>query len=323
MNPWGTATVIGGSDAVDVARRVRSSIPSTKGRAMRNRLAPAGVRRIGRLPRSISSSPSSTSNRLTCLVTADWPIASICEAFEKLPSLATMQKLLSSLISKAIPLNLWVPALLARPINWVVNGLPECFPKLKVIWIESGPAWIPWLMQRLDHEFRMRTSEAPSLKRLPSEYMRDMFYSTQPMEMVNNREALELTFKMINAETQLLYSSDYPHRDMALPSTIWDRPFLKEQAKRNILGLIAKRIFNLDGVRPISRAFQDARHCNRLTRPHPFRSSVAPSHLRETAAAARRVTEVRMVEPLSQRLSNYGFALRRPKIHPLSTDPIQ
>jgi predicted TIM-barrel fold metal-dependent hydrolase len=130
--------------------------------------------------------------------------------------------------------------------NWVVNGLPERFPKLKVIWIESGLAWVPWLMQRLDNDFRMRTSEAPSLKRLPSEYMTDMFYTSQPMEMVNNREALELTFKMINAETQLLYSSDYPHWDMDLPSTIWDLPFLNEQAKRNILGLTAKRIFNLD-----------------------------------------------------------------------------
>ena len=41
---------------------------------------------------------------------------------------------------------------------------------------------------------------------------------------------------MINAETQLLYSSDYPHWDMDLPSTIYDLPFLSEQAKRNILG---------------------------------------------------------------------------------------
>jgi uncharacterized protein len=66
------------------------------------------------------------------------------------------------------------------------------------------------------------------------------------MEMVNNREALELTFKMINAETQLCYSSDYPHWDTDLPSTIYDLPFLTEQAKRNILGGNALRLFNLD-----------------------------------------------------------------------------
>ena len=77
--------------------------------------------------------------------------------------------------------------------------------------IESGLAWIPFLMQRLDNEWMMRSSEVPLLKRRPSDYMREMYYSTQPMEMVHNREALELTFKMINAETQLLYASDYPH----------------------------------------------------------------------------------------------------------------
>jgi len=130
--------------------------------------------------------------------------------------------------------------------NWITNGLPERFPNLKVIWIESGIAWVPWLMQRLDNDYRMRSSDCPSLKRLPSDYMRDMFYTSQPMEMVNNRKALELTFEMMNAETQLLYSSDYPHWDMDLPSVIWDLPFLSEKVKRQILGGNAQRLFNLD-----------------------------------------------------------------------------
>jgi predicted TIM-barrel fold metal-dependent hydrolase len=86
------------------------------------------------------------------------------------------------------------------------------------------------------------------LKRKPSEYMREMFYTSQPMEMVDNREALELTFKMIKADTQLLYSSDYPHWDMDLPSTIYDLNFLDMAAKRNILGGNAQRLFNLDPV---------------------------------------------------------------------------
>ena len=41
--------------------------------------------------------------------------------------------------------------------NWIINGLPERFPKMKVLWIESGLAWIPYLMQRLDHEYQMRS----------------------------------------------------------------------------------------------------------------------------------------------------------------------
>ena len=51
---------------------------------------------------------------------------------------------------------------------------------------------------------------------------------------------------MINAETQLMFASDYPHWDFNLPSTIYDLPFLSEQAKRQILGENARRVFNLD-----------------------------------------------------------------------------
>ncbi|MCB1493156.1 MAG: amidohydrolase [Rhodobiaceae bacterium] len=129
--------------------------------------------------------------------------------------------------------------------NWILNGIPERFPKLKSIWVESGLAWLPFMMQRLDDQFLMRQSEAPQLKRMPSEYMREnCYYTTQPME-VTHPKALENTFEMINASTQLMYSSDWPHFDFDLPSMIADLPFIDEQAKRNILGLNAARLFNL------------------------------------------------------------------------------
>lgn len=128
--------------------------------------------------------------------------------------------------------------------NWVTNGLGERFPKLPVIWIEGGLAWVPFLMQRLDHEFMLRTSEYPLLKKRPSDYMRDMYYASQPMERVD-LEALQCTFRMIDAETRLMYASDYPHWDFDLPSTIWDLPFLSEKAKHNILGGTAARLFKL------------------------------------------------------------------------------
>ncbi len=128
--------------------------------------------------------------------------------------------------------------------NWVVNGMGERFPRLPVIWVESGLAWIPFLMQRLDHEYMMRPSEAPLLKKKPSDYMRDMYYSSQPIEIAD-RAALECTFRMIHAETQLLYSSDYPHWDFDLPSAIHDLPFLTEKARHNIMGGNAARLFRL------------------------------------------------------------------------------
>jgi predicted TIM-barrel fold metal-dependent hydrolase len=144
--------------------------------------------------------------------------------------------------------------------NWVINGLPERFPKLKLVWVESGLAWVPFIMQRLDHEFMMRVCEAPMLKRLPSEYIREMYFTSQPLEK-SNMKLLEATFHAMNAETQLLFASDWPHWDFDPPSSITTIPFLSDEAKRNILGLNAARVFNLEvkRIRPLARDVREAR----------------------------------------------------------------
>ena len=49
----------------------------------------------------------------------------------------------------------------------------------------------------------------------------------------------------INAGTQLLYASDWPHWDFDVPGRIAGLPFLSEQEKRNILGENARRVFRL------------------------------------------------------------------------------
>lgn len=128
--------------------------------------------------------------------------------------------------------------------NWVINGLPERFPNLPVVWIESGVAWVPFMQQRLDSEYLMRSSEAPNLKRLPSEYISEMYFTCQPLERTNMK-LLEASFEAIRAPTQLLYASDWPHWDFDLPTVIADLPFLDEEAKRNILGRNAARLFGL------------------------------------------------------------------------------
>jgi predicted TIM-barrel fold metal-dependent hydrolase len=75
--------------------------------------------------------------------------------------------------------------------------------------------------------------------------MREMWYTSQPIEN-NDHGLMESTFRAMNAETQLLFSSDYPHWDFNLPSTIYDLPFLSETAKRRILGQNAWDLFQLD-----------------------------------------------------------------------------
>ena len=129
--------------------------------------------------------------------------------------------------------------------NWLFNGIPERFPNLKVIWIESGLAWIPFLMQRLDHEYLLRSSDAPLLTKRPSEYMREMFYTSQPLEACHPK-ALAMTLDMMDAEHTLLYSSDWPHWDFDPPARIMTIDRLSETARNNILGRNAQRLFGID-----------------------------------------------------------------------------
>ena len=130
--------------------------------------------------------------------------------------------------------------------NWILNGLPERFPKLKVIWIESGLAWVPFLMQRLDSEYMMRQlgSAAPEA---PAERLHARHVLHQPAAGdASNLELTEATFKAIKAETPAAVRvrlaalgfrpAEFDH-DPAVPR--------EKQAKRNILGLNAARLFNL------------------------------------------------------------------------------
>jgi len=127
--------------------------------------------------------------------------------------------------------------------NWLMSGMPERFPKLKLLWLEAGVAWAHYLMQRLDNVYVTRVSEAPLLKEKPSHYMRRMFYCSQPLEQPEDPAALEVAFRAINAETQLVWGSNFPAYNFDVPATIWDLPFLNENAKKAILGGNAMGLF--------------------------------------------------------------------------------
>ncbi|MFI5419749.1 MAG: amidohydrolase family protein [Nitrososphaerales archaeon] len=128
----------------------------------------------------------------------------------------------------------------------VCSGIPERFPSLRFVFIEAGVTWIPWIMYRLDSEYLMRKAEAPLLKKFPSEYIKEFYFTSQPLERPRNRGDLEWVFRAFGAETQLMYASDYPHWDFDLPSVIHDIPFLSKEAKQKILGGTARKLFKIN-----------------------------------------------------------------------------
>ena len=157
---------------------------------------------------------------------------------------------LSALVSKTLEFvgahALGFPLSIIRHVtSLVLSGVGIRFPRLRFVFMEGGITWIPWLMNRLDDDFMKRSIEAPLLSSLPSEYMREFFYTSQPLEQAH-KEELPHVFELMDAENHLVYASDYPHWDFDVPSVIYDLPFLSKRAKRKILGENANKIFRFN-----------------------------------------------------------------------------
>src|SRR5207249_5180306 len=96
------------------------------------------------------------------------------------------------------------PLTVSRHITSIVfDGVPERFPNLRFVFMEGGVTFIPALMQRLDDDYIKRRSEAPLLRKLPSEYMNEFYYTTQPLESAH-KSALKSFFDLFRAEDRLL-----------------------------------------------------------------------------------------------------------------------
>jgi hypothetical protein len=114
----------------------------------------------------------------------------------------------------------------AQVISLVLEGVFERFPKLKVVLIEGGFAWLPPLMWRLDSAWRRLREETPHLIRLPSEVIRQHFYfTTQPIEEPHHPEHFVQLLEMLAMDDHILFASDYPHWDFdspehALPASV-------------------------------------------------------------------------------------------------------
>jgi predicted TIM-barrel fold metal-dependent hydrolase len=143
--------------------------------------------------------------------------------------------------------------------NIVLSGLAERFPRIKWIFIESGQSWVPFVMARLDQQYRRRSSEAPLLKRLPSEYIREMYFTTQPFEEHSHDPAVgRAIFDLTNGANSWLYASDYPHHDFDVPGLIYGTTYLSEQERRAVLGENALKLFGLPHDLPTKARRQEA-----------------------------------------------------------------
>ncbi len=96
-----------------------------------------------------------------------------------------------------------IPAL----TSMVADGLFDRYPGLKVVSVEAGAGYAPYLMDRLDAKF-MTFKELVSLKRKPSEYIREhCYFVAEPLE-----RTVSMTLKLVG-DQNIMWGSDYPHID--------------------------------------------------------------------------------------------------------------
>jgi predicted TIM-barrel fold metal-dependent hydrolase len=126
----------------------------------------------------------------------------------------------------------------------VMEGVFERFPRLKVVMVEGGFAWLPALTWRLDKLFDRMRAEVPHLKRRPSEYIKQhIWISTQPIEEPRDPKHMLQVMEWIGWD-RLLFASDYPHWDFDDPFRAFPAALPKERY-RQILSTNARAVYRL------------------------------------------------------------------------------
>ena len=128
----------------------------------------------------------------------------------------------------------------------IVGGVPERFPRLKLVSAENDVSWIPHFLYRIDHAYdRLRHIEGLALPMLPSEYMKRNVVATFQFETTN----VKFTREIFGAEN-ILWSSDYPHTDSPWPRSrdIIAQAFegMVEEDVQKIVGGNALRLYGLN-----------------------------------------------------------------------------
>jgi predicted TIM-barrel fold metal-dependent hydrolase len=99
--------------------------------------------------------------------------------------------------------------------GWVVSGVLERHPDLRVVLVEAGLGWIPYMLDRLDRmqhrhgwaHFDMPISELPS------------FYWHRNMAATFEEDELGVVLRDRIGVDNLMWATDYPHPDSTWPES--------------------------------------------------------------------------------------------------------
>ena len=129
------------------------------------------------------------------------------------------------------------------------SGVFDDFPKLRVVFLEGGASWIPFMIDRLDYEYEaVQGAEIrKKVRHKPTHYFTETENIWVSCEM--GERALRYTVDMVGPD-RVIYASDFPHEptEEKLAADIPEflaRNDLDEKTKAKVLYHNAKRLYGL------------------------------------------------------------------------------
>ncbi|HXY28387.1 MAG TPA: amidohydrolase family protein [Acidimicrobiales bacterium] len=132
-------------------------------------------------------------------------------------------------------------------INSIVTGIFDRHPKLKMVSVESGMGWIPFILETIDYEvFENAPQQAAELSRKPSEFFGDHWYATFWFE--ENGGDLQYLIDRVG-EDNVMFETDFPHPTCMYPhplQTVEERMTkLRPETRRKVLGDNAAALYRI------------------------------------------------------------------------------
>jgi predicted TIM-barrel fold metal-dependent hydrolase len=131
--------------------------------------------------------------------------------------------------------------------NLILSGMFDRHPDLKMVSVESGIGWIPFILETLDYEMAENAPEELALlKKAPSEYFRSNLFATFWFE--NNRNKLPDLIEAVG-EDSILFETDFPHPTCLYPDPLQaveaKMATLSPEARAKIMGENARKLYRL------------------------------------------------------------------------------
>lgn len=145
----------------------------------------------------------------------------------------------------AVASNMFYIGNLATMGNWMVSGLLDKYPKLKIGLIESGMGWIPFGIEAIEHQFdEMLADRTLAPQRRPWDYFRDNFWCTFWFETT----APKLLLETIGYD-KVLFETDFPHPTALYPNVqehiVNVLGGYSDEIRRRVLERNAVKLYNL------------------------------------------------------------------------------